>query len=120
MKTTFEIGVAIAAFFMFGQAVAEPMKCVVGGKTIYTDDIARCAKGIVKPINGSVLISAAPRNALDQNSKSKSAFGLPFGLNGVLDHFGLSQKEVEDGWKTVMDAHKRGSWQEPVIPDEAK
>ncbi|AMK75273.1 MULTISPECIES: hypothetical protein [Methylomonas] len=120
MKILFLIGFSISAFLSICQAFAKPMKCVVDGKTLYTDDQARCAKGAIKPINGSVMISSFPKGAAVPNGGTKPALELPSGLDGILQHFGITQQEVKDGWETVMDAHKRGSWKAPEMPDDDK
>lgn len=120
MKILFLIGFSISACLPICQAFAEPMKCVVDGKTLYTDDQARCAKGAIKPINGSVLISSSPKGASVANTTAKPAFELPSGLNGILQQFGITEKEVKDGWQTVMEAHKRGSWKAPEVPGDDK
>lgn len=120
MKKSYAIGFAVFIFVLVDQAAADPMKCVVEGRTLYTDDPAHCAKGSIKPIAGSVLISSFPKHAASQNSTPTPIPDLPSGLDGILQHFGLSQQEVDDGWKTVMDARKRGSWQAPELPDAEK
>ncbi|MDX8129337.1 hypothetical protein QLH52_18705 [Methylomonas sp. OY6] len=120
MKILFLMGVSISAFFPVCQALAEPMKCVVDGKTLYTDDQARCAKGDVKPINGSVIISSSPTSVPRANNIAKPAFDVPSGLNGILQQFGITEKELENGWQTVMEAHKRGSWKAPELPEDDK
>ncbi|WP_020481416.1 hypothetical protein [Methylomonas sp. MK1] len=121
MKILFLIGFSMSVFFPDSQALAEPMKCVVEGKTLYTDDQARCVKGAIKPINGSVLMSSSPKKGVDApNGSAKPGLDLPSGLDGILQHFGITEKEVKDGWQTVMDAHKRGSWKAPEMPDDDK
>ena len=97
---------------------AAPLKCVINGKTVYTDDPSRCREGELKPINGALVIGS-PTKA--QASKKNDAAGLspfPTGVEGILQHLGLTPQEVEDGWKTVLDARQRGSWQAPEIPAE--
>lgn len=120
MKILFLIGFSICAFLPVYQAMAQPMKCVVDGKTLYTDDQTLCAKGAIKPINGSVLISSSPKAIQDADNIAKPALELPSGLNGILQHFGITEKELADGWQTVMEAHKRGSWKAPEIPEDDK
>lgn len=120
VKIQFLIGFSISAFLTVCQAMAQPMKCVVDGKTLYTDDQGQCAKGAIKPINGSVLISSSPKATPGTNNNAKPALELPSGLNGILHHFGITEKEMEDGWQTVMEAHKRGSWKAPEMPEDDK
>ncbi|WP_445368520.1 hypothetical protein ACH5Y9_03385 [Methylomonas sp. BW4-1] len=119
MKILFLMGFSIFAFLPVCQALAEPMKCVVDGKTLYTDDQARCAKGAIKPINGSVIISSS-KGVPRADNIAKPAFDVPSGLNGILQQFGITEKELENGWQTVMEAHKRGSWKAPELPEDDK
>lgn len=120
MKILFLIGFSISAFLPVYQAMAQPMKCVVDGKTLYTDDQAQCAKGAIKPINGSVLISSSPKATPGANNNAKPALELPSGLIGILQQLGITEKELEDGWQTVMEAHKHGSWKAPEMPEDDK
>ncbi|CAD6880407.1 hypothetical protein [Methylomonas albis] len=120
MKIQILIGLSISAFLPICQALAEPMKCVVDGKTLYTDDQSRCAKAAIKPINGSVLISSFPKGATAANNNAKPTLEVPSGLDGILQYFEITQQELRNGWETVMEAHKRGSWKAPEIPDDDK
>lgn len=101
------------------QVAAEPTKCVIDGKTLYTDDPVRCGKAATQPIKGSLVVGS-PSASPNAKSVPRSDIAKPVGLDGILQHLGLTQQEVADGWKTVMDAHKRGSWQTPDMPEEGK
>lgn len=114
------IGFSMIGLILMAQAGAEPMKCVVDGKTLYTDDTALCAQGSIKPIKGNVLISSFPKASEVPKSAPISAFKPPALFDGILQRFGLSQQELEEGWRTVMEAHQRGSWKAPEMPDEEK
>jgi len=120
VKILFLMGFSIFAFLPVCQALAEPMKCVVDGKTLYTDDQARCTRGAIKPINGSVIISSSPKGVPRANNIAKPTLEVPSGLNGILQQLGITEKELEDGWQTVMEAHKRGTWNEPELPEDDK
>ena len=108
-------------FALAGTAWAEPIKCVIDGKTIYTDDASRCAGGNIRPINNNV--SVFPE--VDSANKP-STIPLPTGSpaepvsDSILNRFGISPEDIAAGWKTIMDAKKRGSWKEPEIPEDAK
>ncbi|MCK9608645.1 MAG: hypothetical protein M0R33_19560 [Methylomonas sp.] len=100
---------------------AEPVKCVIDGKTMYTDDASRCAKASAKPIsnNVSVFPKVQPTTGnpgvvtpLESPAKSMS--------DSILGRFGVSQEEIANGWKTITDAKKRGSWKAPDMPDDAQ
>jgi hypothetical protein len=100
---------------------SEPVKCLIDGRSVYTDDASRCSKASVKPIKNNV--SVFPK----VTPNSKSAVLTPpqepassSTADSILGKFGVSPQDVENGWKTVMDAKKRGSWKAPDMPDEAK
>jgi len=100
---------------------AEPIKCVVAGKTLYTDDAKKCAKGEVKPINGALVITELPA----AKSAGKSApISAPASSDSLLDsllqRLGITQQEVAAGWKTVDEARQRGEWQAPEMPEDAR
>lgn len=120
MKMVFGITVTVLILALVEPVSAEQMKCIVAGKTIYTDNPARCTKGVIKPINGSMVITTFPKEVASKNTAISPPLETPSLLDSVLQHFGLSQKDIADGGKTVMDARKRGSWQAPEIPDDDK
>ena len=110
------------ALALANNAWAEPVKCLIDGRSVYTDDASRCSKASVKPIKNNV--SVFPK--ISPNSKSAAIPLTPpepasaSTEDSILGKFGISQQDVENGWKTVMDAKKRGSWKAPDMPDEAK
>ncbi len=97
----------------------EPIKCTSQGKTLYTDDKARCTNGTTKPINGNIVISSPTKISAHQQSLV-APLEFPSSIDGFLQHFGMSQQELADGWKTVMEAKKRGAWKAPDMPDDDK
>jgi len=118
MKNRIRIAIAILA--IAGQAVAEPIKCVTAGKTIYTDDPALCRKGTVKPIAGSVIISSFPKELAAKKAGPTPNSGLSSMLGAIPGQNGISPQDFATGWQTILDAGKRGAWQAPEIPDQAK
>lgn len=103
-------------------ASAGPVRCVVDGKTIYTDDPSRCANADAKAVGGNVsvfpkvassakgVVSSMPMATPADASASES----------LLERIGLSGEDLANGWKTIMEAKQRGSWKAPDMPDEAK
>jgi hypothetical protein len=108
---------------LIGIASAETLKCTVDGEILYTDDARLCANSEVKRINGNVSvfpgINASKNNipmatpAAQPTAKPDSTF-----TDSLLEKFGLSQQDIANGWKTIMDASHRGSWQAPEMPQE--
>ncbi len=105
-----------------GIAAAEPLKCIVNGQAVYTDDPSRCANTDVKAVGGNV--SVFPKVASSTKVRASSApIALPQDASvpeSLLDRFGLSGADLANGWKTIMEAKQRGSWKAPEMPDEAK
>jgi hypothetical protein len=102
-------------------ARADPIKCVVNGKTIYTDDASICGNSTIKPITDHV--STIPKSSTSRKQpRSSPVLPLPVesGSDSLLQQFGMSQEDVANGWKTIMDAKERGSWKAPEMPDDAK
>ena len=126
----------VASSFILGLwgVHAAPIKCVSGGKIIYTDNASLC--------DGAQVVKMDPANYPPQTSKSipkgnqalgetqkpeavqpktsasaPSAPG-PFGQVPIPE--GVSTQDLSVGWKTVMEAKKRGTWQSPAIPEYAK
>lgn len=101
-----------------GKAWAEPVNCVVDGKTIYTDDTSLCVKGRIEAINNRVSVFPEVKTPTSGpvvgNLPSNSL------TDAILRPFGLIPQDIVTGWQTIMDAKKRGSWQEPEMPDDAK
>lgn len=101
-------------------ASAGPVKCVVHGKTIYTDDPSRCANADVKAVRGNV--SVFPKvtpSAKVAVSPMTTPADAPIS-ESLLERLGLSGEDLANGWKTIMEAKQRGSWKAPDMPDEAK
>lgn len=115
MKIRWLVG---ATLLPLGAVLAAPVKCVVDGKTLYTDDQAKCAQSALKPIKGNVIISSSPNGGTSSKNSAKSGLDLPAGVDGLLQHLGITQQELEHGWQTVKDAQKRGSWQAPEMPED--
>jgi hypothetical protein len=120
MKTICLITAVILALTLSVYALADPIKCIVAGKTLYTDDAKRCVNGDVKPINGNIVISSFPKGATPNSTTPMPTLEAPTLLDSILQRFGLSQHDVAAGWKTVMDARERGSWKAPEMPDDEK
>ena len=124
----------ICVFFMFGLigvVTADPLKCLTHGKTLYTDDPAKCQTE-VKPIAGNVVISTLPGqsranqpfNFLSRAGQvtgiDLSGLNLPSALGNLPLPAGISQKDIAAGWQVIMDARNRGTWEAPKMPDDAK
>lgn len=109
-------------------ATAEPYKCTINGETLYTDDVALCGKSDAKPVDGNLTVF--PKVGASNKSPAKStARATPVALpaapvdsfsDSVLEQFGISQQDIANGWKTIMDASHRGSWQAPEMPEESE
>ncbi len=104
--------IAIVYFVMIGTVSATPIKCIVDGKPIYTDDASTCANGNVstfpKVTATNKPLIPSPQTLLPN----------PSVLDSFLEKFGMSKVDVINGWKTIMDAKQRGSWKAPEIPDD--
>ncbi|WGS88378.1 hypothetical protein [Methylomonas sp. UP202] len=98
-------------------SAAPPVKCLVDGKMLYTDDAARCRNADKLPIAGNVII-APKAKAAAPTLPGLPGLETPGMLDSILERFGLTRQDVADGWKTVMDARERGSWQAPAVPEE--
>lgn len=110
ITTTIAIFVALVNI-----ASAESIKCAVNGKIIYTDNEAMCTKSSIKSIKGNV--STFPKVTLTNKQQAPSN---STSSASILPDFGVSQEDIANGWKTIMDAKKRGSWKAPEMPDDAK
>lgn len=100
---------------------AEPIKCVVAGKTLYTDDAEKCAKGEVKPINGALVITELPAaKSAGKAAPVPAPAAADSLLDSLLQRLGITQQEVAAGWKTVDEARQRGEWQAPEMPEDAR
>ena len=98
---------------------AQPIKCVVNGKTIYTDDSSNCGKATVKAVDGN--LSTFPKVTANHSNSSTftpSPISNQPTMDNLLQGFGLSSGDVANGWQTIMDAKQRGSWQAPEMPNE--
>lgn len=99
---------------------AEPVKCLVDGKMLYTDDAARCRNADKLPIAGNVVIAPKAKTPAPTLPTLPGLPGLetPGMLDSILERLGLTRQDVAEGWKTVMDARERGSWQAPAVPED--
>jgi hypothetical protein len=108
-------------------AQAEPIKCVVAGKTIYTDDPKQCGAAKQQTIHGNVstfpevtpLPTATPAPSFTSGRSSGN------GLSSLLPDFllralGISRSDLNSGMKTIEDARQQGSWQSPQMPEDAR
>lgn len=106
------------AFVLVEVAWAEPVKCVIDGKTLYTDDASRCDQVGVKGIKNNVSVFPKIGPGIGASGIAKpSELPTESISESILGHFGMSQEDVANGWKTIMDAKKRGSWKAPDMPD---
>jgi hypothetical protein len=130
---------AVAMSWGAGPVLAAPMKCTSGGRTIYTDNIMLCDNASAKRVEGTGFSANPPKTQPDTSLRPAAAAGKdaepaqsasaskpaanppaanPFG-NTPLPQ-GVSGQDVASGWKTLMDAKKRGTWEAPAIPEYAK
>ena len=109
----------VAYFALTATVSASPVKCIVKGKTIYTDDAKTCVNSNISTINGNV--SIFPKVTATNNSPTsppKPPLPNQSVSDSILQQFGMSQEDVANGWKTIMDAKQRGSWKAPETPDD--
>lgn len=106
-------------------ALAEPVRCTVDGRIVYTDDAAQCGKSESKPVKGNISTfpkiqpSAVSHAGISSPGAAQNAVNLPAMPEAVLQQFGVSQQDLNNGWQTIMDAQKRGAWAAPV-PDDVR
>jgi hypothetical protein len=133
------IYLVLAMSLATGTVLAAPMKCTSGGRTIYTDNIMLCDNASAKKVEGTGYSVNPPKTQPDTSARPATAAGKdaepaqsafasksagnppaanPFG-NTPLPQ-GVSGQDVASGWKTLMDAKKRGSWEAPALPEYAK
>ncbi len=118
------------ALVLVGIAAAEPIKCTVDGEILYTDDIGLCGKSGAKAVDGNLTVfpkvgaankspakSSARATPVVQPTVQPAAPDVSI-TDSLLEQFGISQQDIANGWKTIMDASHRGSWQAPEMPDE--
>lgn len=115
------------AFLLTANTWAEPVKCLVEGKTVYTDDASRCGQNRAEPIKNNVSVfpevAGKKKPAAIPLLNGTGAEGTPASnsfLDALLMRFGLSSQDVANGWETVKDAKKRGTWKAPEMPDDAE
>jgi hypothetical protein len=121
-----KIAIIVICFAFFGTVSAEPVKCIVNGKTIYTDDPKSCGNSTIRKIEGNV--STFPKvTASKATSANKPLMSSPETLmrdlpssDSILEQFGMSQEDIAKGWKTIIDAKQRGSWNSLDIPDDVR
>lgn len=116
---------AISLAFMLAGielASAGPVRCVVHGKTIYTDDPSRCANADVKAVGGNVSVfpKVTPSAKVAVSPMPMTTPAAAPVSESLLERLGLSGEDLANGWKTIMEAKQRGSWKAPDVPDEAK
>lgn len=125
---------AVAMSWGAGPVMAAPMKCNAGGRTIYTDNIMLCDNASAQKVEGTGYSANPPKTQPDTTARPAAAAGKdavpaqnasankpaanPFGDTPLPQ--GVSGQDVASGWKTLMDAKKRGSWEAPAIPEYAK
>ncbi|MGD0960477.1 MAG: hypothetical protein ABSB19_11790 [Methylomonas sp.] len=113
----------VLLLFLGEKAQSETFKCSDHGKTLYTDDRKRCKTSDVKQDIANA-VSPAPTNsksaAASASRPTTTSSILPDLLKNLPLPAGISKEEIETGWKTIMDAQKRGAWKAPEIPDEDK
>lgn len=112
---------ALVLLALSANVAADPVRCVVDGKTIYTDDAKNCGKNAAKPLDSNNTVSTFPKVETHANSKptvTPSSNSVPGGAPGaVLQNLGVSEQELTSGWQTIMDAQKRGTWALPKEPN---
>jgi len=114
----------VIAVAFVGIASADPYKCMQNGEILYTDDVSLCNKAKPKPVNGNISVfpgvSSSKKHALRLPPAAQPAAPTEVSGDSLLEQFGLSPQDIENGWKTIMDARHRGTWQAPELPQEAE